>query len=200
MPSIRISQQTLRRIEDRAKPFEDTEPEDVIRRLLDKTEADQPEMRTNGRSPADLVSRGGRIPHGSELRMKYKGREYRAVVDDGRIVWNGETYSSPSKAAVAVIQSTGTERNTADGWRHWEVKTPKSGMWRLADDIRSDEDPQLDLDEYSEELAEKLKNDPDLREDLREVKRRFERLSEEQKDEVREWLKGEIDEGQREGH
>jgi len=136
MPSIPVSEKTFRRIEDRAKPFEDTKPEDVIRRLLDQTESKRSEKNT-GPKPADLVSKGGRIPHGSELRMTYKGKEYRAEVDDGRIYWNGQSYSSPSKAAVAVIRSTGSDRTTADGWRHWEVKTPGSDEWRLADDVRS---------------------------------------------------------------
>jgi hypothetical protein len=136
MPNIQVSQQTYQRIESRARPFEDTKPEDVIRRLLDDTEGAESQS-SKGAKSADLVSRGGRLPHGSKLRMKYKGAEYHAVVDDGKIVWNGQNYSSPSKAAVAVIRSTGSDRTTADGWRHWEVKTPASGEWRLADDVRN---------------------------------------------------------------
>jgi len=178
VPSISVSEDTYRRIEDRAKPFEDSSPEDVLRRLLDKTEAEKSGT-GGGSSPADLVSKGGRIPHGSELRMRYKGREYRAVVDDGKIIWEGKSYSSPSKAAVAVIQSTGSDRTTADGWRYWEVKTPESGEWRLADEVRADsqgfpdrngqkspmEKAKESVNKLSEEEKEKVKEMLDLGDD-----------------------------------
>lgn len=137
MPTINVSDRTMRRIENRAVPFQDQEPEDVIRRLLDKTEGEDIDSATTSTSPADLVARGGRIPHGTKLRATYKGAEYRAHVDDGKIVWNGQRFESPSKAAIAVIRSTGTDRQAENGWRFWDVKTPESGEWRPAQSLRS---------------------------------------------------------------
>jgi predicted CopG family antitoxin len=162
MPNIQVSPDTYRRIEDRAKPFEDSEPEDVIRRLLDKTESTNPKA-FEEEGGADLVSKGGTIPHGSELRMNYKGREYHAVVDDGKIIWDGKAFSSPSEAAVAVIQSTGQDQTRANGWDYWKVKTPESGEWRLADEVREKPDvlreAQEALNKLSEEEVEELKRE-----------------------------------------
>lgn len=140
MPTIRLSERTMSRLADRVIPFEDSEPEDVIRRLLDKTERDEPGSQPSEISPADLVSRGGRIPHGSNLRATYKGTEYYAEIDDGKVDWNDRRFESLSKAAVAVIRSTGTDRRTENGWRFWEVKTPDSNDWEIAYDLRSGDD------------------------------------------------------------
>lgn len=168
MPTIQLSEQTFRRIKERAIPFEDSKPEDVVCRLLDKTEAEQSEESLSGDTPADLVTKGGRIPHGSKLRMTYKGTEFRAVVDDGKITWNGERFDSPSQAAVAAIRSTGSDRTTANGWREWYVKTPESGEWRLAKDLQSD-----------------LQSDKAL---IAEAQRKIEKLSDKQKAELRQEL------------
>jgi hypothetical protein len=150
----------MSRLADRAIPFEDSEPEDVIRRLLDKTEGGEPRGQTGEISPADLVSRGGRIPHGSKLRATYKGTEYYAEIDDGKVGWNGRRFESLSKAAVAVIRSTGTDRRTENGWRFWEVKTPESNDWETAYDLRSDDERSTEelikhLSRKSKELPEK---------------------------------------------
>lgn len=137
MPTISVSDRTMSRIEARAIPFKDQSPEDVIERLLDKTEQDDSGSQDSRSSGADLVTRGGRIPHGSKLRATYKGSEYHARVDDGKIVWNGQRFDSPSKAAIAVIQSTGTDRQAENGWRFWEVQTPGSGKWRPAKSLQT---------------------------------------------------------------
>lgn len=162
MPNIQVSPETYRRIEDRAKPFEDSEPEDVIRRLLDRTKPTRSKAFDEDRG-ADLVSKGGTIPHGSELRMNYKGREYHAVVDDGKIIWDGKAFSSPSEAAVGVIQSTGQDQTRANGWDYWKVKTPESGEWRLADELREKPDlwreAKKAIDKLSEEEVEQLKRE-----------------------------------------
>lgn len=144
--------------------FEDSQPEDVIRRLLDRTEVDRTKGTTTDQG-ADLVSKGGRIPHGSELRMRYKGKEYHAVVEDGKIVWEGRTFGSPSEAAVAVVRSAGSDRARVNGWEYWEVKTPESGEWRVADNLRSNGDPDEaekeellgKIEALSEEQREKVK-------------------------------------------
>jgi len=137
MPAINVSDRTMSRIEERAIPFEDQSPEDVIKRLLDKTDEDESGSRPSHFSGTDLVTRGGRIPHGSKLRATYKGSEYHARVDDGKIIWNGQRFDSPSKAAIAVIQRAGTDRQAENGWRFWEVKTPGSDKWRPAKSLQS---------------------------------------------------------------
>lgn len=140
MRTIQITDETYARLQQRAKAFEDT-PEDVIRRLLDPGGEGTwatPASHTQSSSGADLVSHVGRVPHGSELRARYKGKEYNAVVQDGRVLWNGRTYTSLSSAAVGVINSTGSTRGTENGWRFWEVLTPDSDSWRLATEFLTD--------------------------------------------------------------
>ncbi len=130
MPSINVSEETYQKLQERAIPFQDREPEDVIVRLLLNsgrlTISDLPEQRLVGR---DLVSHAGRIPHGSRLRASYKGIEFDAEISDGQIIWDGHHFDSVSQAAVAVIQSTGSRRPTENGWRFWEVQAPGNCSW-----------------------------------------------------------------------
>lgn len=136
MPTMKVSEETLRRIDDHAIPYEDNSREDVIKRLLAKAENDRNGRGGHTESPADLVTRAGRIPHGSDLRATYKGKEYHARVDDGSIVWNGRRFGSPSKAAVAVIRSTGSDRTTENGWRFWEIRLPNQEEWKSGLDVK----------------------------------------------------------------
>lgn len=133
MRTIEVSEDVYRGLQALARPFED-EPNDVIRRLLDASivQPKEGERETGQKPGADLVSHVGRVPHGSRLRARYRGREYNAQVLDGQVVWEGRRFESLSKAAVAVIQSTGSSRGTENGWRFWEVEDPKSGEWKPA--------------------------------------------------------------------
>jgi len=142
MQTIHLSDNTFEKLKALAIPFEDKDPEDVILRLIKHAESSSRVARSRIESvtlngpEADLVSHAGRIPHGSQLRATYKGRQYNAEVRDGRVDWNGDRFSSLSSAAIAVIQSTGSKRPTENGWRFWEVKTPQSGRWRPGTDFR----------------------------------------------------------------
>ncbi len=62
---------------------------------------------------------------GQSLFMSYKPRggdkkQYEAIVStDGSLVTLGRTFSAPSYAALACIQSAGSDRETVNGWRSW---------------------------------------------------------------------------------
>ena len=101
MPDFHISDDLFRRLQDHAVPLVDT-LEDVVARAVDALD------RGNGRGPvpvpsgpapssSDLVSYVGRVPHGTSLRMVYKGVEYFADVSDGKVVWNGKRWSAQWK-------------------------------------------------------------------------------------------------------
>jgi len=72
----------------------------------------------------DLIASGS-IKVGDKLLMVYKPKNgekktYEGVVDtDGSITVLGKTFPSPSYAAMYVIQSTGSKRNTVNGWTSW---------------------------------------------------------------------------------
>jgi hypothetical protein len=134
MPTIDVSSEVYRRLQAIARPFEDREPNDVIARVLNDLEAvAAPPKNGEVGARGDLVSHVGSIPHGSRLRARYKGREFLATVENGRVLLNGRTYESLSKAAVAVIRSTGSNRPTENGWRFWEVQDPSGRTWHSAE-------------------------------------------------------------------
>lgn len=132
MPTIKISQKTFNLLQQIAIPFKDKEPEDVIIRLLKGSGETKSSVKvdSDSKKKADLVSHSGRVPDGSKLRATYKGQEFLAEIRNGKVLWEGREFSSLSRAAVAVIQSTGSDRPTENGWRFWEIKSPGYNKWR----------------------------------------------------------------------
>ena len=75
-----------------------------------------------------FVSRGLWLPNGTELRARYKQREFHAsIVEESWLDENGNGQTSPSAAAAAI---TGTNVN---GLRFWEAKRPTDSGWRRLD-------------------------------------------------------------------
>lgn len=73
------------------------------------------------------------LPHGTLIRMKYKGQFHYAKVE-GDLIKHDERDVSPSEFANLV---TGTSRNA---WRDLEVKRPQDSAWFLADFLRDQEE------------------------------------------------------------
>lgn len=71
----------------------------------------------------------------------YKGTTHEAYMPKQeftkapKIIYEGKMYSSPSPAAVAVIQKY-TNRTTEDGWRVWRFKDPETGNLIPIDNLR----------------------------------------------------------------
>jgi hypothetical protein len=65
-----------------------------------------------------------------EIRFWYKGKLYKAVVrKDGSILYKGESYNSPSMAAVAIT------KRAMNGWKTWQYERAP-GDWVLLDTLR----------------------------------------------------------------
>lgn len=79
---------------------------------------------------AEWAYKGVRFPHGTEFRARYGNAEYRAEVNNGALVFEGEKYGSPSAAAYAVT------KNSVNGWTFWECRLPNSTKWRRIDSLR----------------------------------------------------------------
>ncbi|NOT48940.1 MAG: DUF2924 domain-containing protein [Acidobacteria bacterium] len=94
---------------------------DVIRDLLGLGKGITNETHETVKSP--WVGKGAVLPHGTELRMKYAGREYKAEISDGAFVYEGQLYKAPSPAAFAITS------NPVNGWNYWECKLPGSVKW-----------------------------------------------------------------------
>lgn len=69
------------------------------------------------------------LPHGTQVRMRYRGEYHYAGIDGDRFVVDGQP-SSPSAFACAV---TNTSRNA---WRDLEVKRPSDRGWVPAAKLR----------------------------------------------------------------
>lgn len=86
----------------------------------------------------DLIQ-AGFIEIDEILRMEYKPRnglrrKYEGIVQqDGSISVFGQSYSSPSYAALAGIQNAGSDRKTVNGWTSWKNK-----HGRLIADLREE--------------------------------------------------------------
>ncbi|MCF8217686.1 MAG: hypothetical protein K9I29_03255 [Bacteroidales bacterium] len=118
------------------KPTLDTEEEqDQQKSLCDLTRYDV--------TITDLIE-SGYLQIGDKLKMTYKPRngnkmKYEAtILDDGSLEVLGQTYSSPSYAALAGIQDAGSERKTANGWARWKTKNNKT-ISELRDELLAEE-------------------------------------------------------------
>ena len=155
MHTIDLGDDLYRRLQKHAVAWEDA-PADVIARALDaldrsetgsgkprpeQADEEVPEWQRKLKEiiagDADLVSHTGRVPHGTKLMARYRGKEFHAIIDDGWVVWDDQRYPSLSQAAVAVIQSTGSRRPTENGWRFWEYLDEASAEWKPLSDLRA---------------------------------------------------------------
>lgn len=80
---------------------------------------------------SDLIN-GGLLVVGERISMSYKPRNgqpkrYEAIVlDDGSLEVLGQSFSSPSYAALAGIQDAGSDRKTVNGWTSWKNSNNKT--------------------------------------------------------------------------
>ena len=77
------------------------------------------------------------LSEGLKIYKEYKNIILEAeIIENNKIKFNEKIYKSPSSAAVAAIQGTGSSRRTEDGWRFWKYKDPKTGKEKLLDVLR----------------------------------------------------------------
>jgi hypothetical protein len=69
------------------------------------------------------------LPHGTEIRMRYRDRNYHARVEGDEIIYEGKSVS-PANLANTI---TNTSRNA---WRDLWIKKPDWKEWLLADHCR----------------------------------------------------------------
>ena len=109
---------------------EDTTYNDVLRRMLELPQVkpvSSPESHITGRS---FIADGVEFPHGTEFRMRHKGRWFTASVSDGCLVQNGKGFSSVSKPACEIAHTS------VNGWKYWECRFPGHTEWQSIDTLR----------------------------------------------------------------
>jgi len=122
-------------IELERKCFSET-PNEVLRRLLKvsgKSPSSQPQEAKTGRP---WSGKGVTLPHGTELRMDYNGRQYTGTIDNGEWVVEGQRFKSPSAAAGGVALTKSGKRTNLDGWNYWQAKRPGDTDWVAIKEMR----------------------------------------------------------------
>ena len=121
MPTIEVDFDVYKALIAR-RPTENVTENDVLRQLLHLPKLPGPSARD---LPAreDWMTKGVRIPAGTELRAKYKGRFYVARVEDGALLLEGRRFDSPSAAAMSIT------RNPVNGWNFWKGRLPGRTAW-----------------------------------------------------------------------
>lgn len=130
MPTIAVDFDVFKALTMR-RPSESVSENDVLRRLLGLPLAPQGAAATTpASSPGDWVTKGVRIPAGTEFRAAYKGKIHLGKVEGGALALGGHTFHSPSAAAMSV---TGGHVN---GWRFWQCRLPGQANWRPLESLR----------------------------------------------------------------
>jgi hypothetical protein len=119
MRAIQVSTDVFQAIWAARKSGEEDE-DAILRRLL--------KIRAAGRSARENGERGGFtdarygvfFSEGFEIFRTYLGKEFRARVEDGRWVINGQ----PLKASTINQLSAAIGTSTENGWVNWEYRTP----------------------------------------------------------------------------
>jgi hypothetical protein len=81
---------------------------------------------------------GVQVPHGSDARMRYDYNRqiYEGKFLDGRLVVNGKSYDSLSRAANSLARTKAGSKTQLNGWKYWEVRLPGKNNWERLEDLR----------------------------------------------------------------
>jgi Protein of unknown function (DUF2924) len=132
MPSIEIDFDVFKALTAR-RASEDMTENDVLRQLFNLGKEADAVTKADGPVPDDWVTKGVRLPSGTELRSIYKGKAYLARVNSGALVLQGRRFESPSAAAMSI---TGSPVN---GWTFWQCKLPGQDRWQVLKSLRRSE-------------------------------------------------------------
>ncbi|MBS0365503.1 MAG: DUF2924 domain-containing protein [Proteobacteria bacterium] len=122
MPTIEVDFDVFKALTAR-RPAENVSENDVLRELLHLPRSASGSALPARPAPDDWVTKGVRLPAGSELRATYKGQTYLARVAAGALVLNGKRFDSLSAAAMSVTQ------HPVNGWTFWKARLPGQGRW-----------------------------------------------------------------------
>ena len=114
-------------IEMQRQSFMET-PNDVLRRLL-KIGERSPGHSTPLRGGRPWLGKGVTLPHGTELRMAYNGRQYSGFIENGRWLVEGKSFASPSAAASGVAVTKSGKHTSLDGWIYWHFRRATDADW-----------------------------------------------------------------------
>ena len=106
------------------KPELDTEEENKPKKA--NTEIAKYDVELSDLMHADLLSIGERMSMAYKPRNGQLRRYEAILLDDGSLEVLGQSFSSPSYAALAGIQDAGSDRKTVNGWTSWKNSNNKT--------------------------------------------------------------------------
>lgn len=130
MRTIEIDFDLHKKIETERKSFEET-PNDVLRRLTGLGSAPREEkagLQLVGKG-RPWIGEGVELPHGTDLKMVYNQQEYRAKIENGAWVADGEVFFGPSPAASALAVTKKGTKTSLNGWMYWQARKPGQTEW-----------------------------------------------------------------------
>ena len=141
MRTIEIDFDVHQAMEMERNSFEET-PNDALRRLLNLSPVAEGVARETGGIADSTDNRswfgkGVELPHGTSLRMEYRGQMYRGQIQDGDWVIDGKHSNSPSDAAGSAAVTKSGSKTSLNGWVYWEVKRPQDAQWRKLISLQS---------------------------------------------------------------
>ncbi len=102
----------------------------MLRELLGLPRKGAGPRKNSAPAPDDWITKGVRLPAGTELRATYKGKTYLARVNAGALVMGGQRFDSPSAAAMKITA------HPVNGWTFWECRLPGQGGWQVLKALR----------------------------------------------------------------
>jgi len=131
--TIDIDSELFQKLQSLAVPLVDN-TDSVINKLLDHWEQNhKAEEKTDLSTEEEwMTPRGEKLLVGTRLRAYYNGKEFTAEVTRSGIFVQGETFNSPSAAAIHaknLANVTGASAST-NGWKFWEYWDEAEQMWR----------------------------------------------------------------------
>lgn len=131
--TIEIDFDVHKLIETERTGFSET-PNAVLRRLLKLGVPDRPAAIASGDA---WTGKGVTLPAGTELRMEYRGREHRGIIQDAAWLVDGQRFKSPSAAASGVAMTKSGKHPSLDGWKYWQARRPGDPGWTALDSLRA---------------------------------------------------------------
>lgn len=131
--TIEIDFDVHKAIELERKSFDET-ANAALRRLLGLPSCGAQSGQDVGRP---WVGKGVTLPHSTEVRMEYNGREHWGAIQNGSWLVEGRTYGSPSAAAGGAARTKAGKKPSLDGWNYWRVKLPGEESWHSLKALRA---------------------------------------------------------------
>jgi hypothetical protein len=135
--SIEIDFEVYKMIEMERRSFSDSQ-NNALRRLLKLPEktSDLDDKTPIIDTKRSWSSKGVILPHGTKVKMQYRGQQYFGEIIDGAWIVEGKSYISPSAAASGSAVTKDGQHPVLGGWKYWYVRRPSDADFIIINELR----------------------------------------------------------------